>query len=218
MSDAEMDESISNKSPAQSSPSCLDSTFPSPSNIIHTPIQRPKKKTDFSKRSGWWDHYTLVTSKDGTRSRKCRYCTTSYIDAGGTGNMAYHTRLSHPDKINTETDGLFIPPKTVSRARTSTAGRSLNKSSPNWDAQLNRRSGWWEHFTLETYEDGTHYRKCKYCPTIYTDTGGTGNMAYHIRTSHSEIVTEVKENTLFNESFDRPTAPKPRVSFIVTIF
>lgn len=96
----------STSSPASESPTPLSTILnnsPAPSPLTFTPCTSSSSKrltTYVPKRSEWWDHYIIHTRDDGTSVRKCKYCPHVLLNVGGTGNMSYHIRVSHPDKLS----------------------------------------------------------------------------------------------------------------------
>ena len=51
-------------------------------------------------KSGIWEHYDRLPSRNGNKMAKCRYCPREYVLANsGTGNMWRHTRKVHPSMI-----------------------------------------------------------------------------------------------------------------------
>lgn len=108
LTEEEVDERQSCCSPATSSPLLTlsplineinrpEGASPSPSTGSGSGTTPFKRQS--TKRSEWWSHYSKETAEDGTSIRKCKYCPTTYIDHGGTGNMYYHIQICHPEKI-----------------------------------------------------------------------------------------------------------------------
>lgn len=60
------------------------------------------------------------------------------------------------------------------------------------------RSEWWEFFSLKEIKDEEGkvvelLRQCKHCRTAYKHSGGTGNMANHVKLEHLTLYLEWKQ-------------------------
>lgn len=87
-------------SAATPSPSTSSTSTPLPPQSGSSPFSIPSPVPHKPGRSFCWMHFH-VDQLNGKLVRKCNYCPVAYTHAGGTGNMALHLKMSHPDKIKT---------------------------------------------------------------------------------------------------------------------